>query len=433
MSHEQEINEKRNAYTAPAECDDSFQFTSCLQPAPEKAKERKHGIGAPLIAAVLIILAGGAAFLILILHLSLAVRYDENGFSIQLVRRSISDPIVTVEEPEAPGLPELRSAVGGDRYEWNGATLRMSPVIRGAERGYADIYRTCAPSIGVLTAADGAGRVRQGAAIVMTEDGALIASTHIISEAESITVRLDGTEYAAFLIGLDYATDLAVLKIDAQDLVPAYFSAGENAGPGDSVAVIGNPVGGVVNITDGILSAVNHDFSYRGFPLEALQICMELGDIASGSALVNAAGQVIGIVNMDMASQLTESRGIGFAISMRSAKAVIDELLQNGCVAGRPASGLTVSELPASYAAYYSYPTCLYISAVQEGSSAALAGLQRGDLILAANGEPVETVNGIYAVINGLSAGDELTLTICRDRESMDVTFELMEAAHLMK
>jgi serine protease Do len=113
---------------------------------------------------------------------------------------------------------------------------------------------------------------------------------------------------------------------------------------------------------------------------------------------------------------------------MHEAKGVIDELLMNGFVAGRPSSGLTVSELPAAYAAYYEYPTCLYISSVQEDSTAAEAGLQRGDLILSANGVEVNSVSELYAVINGLRAGDWLTLGVCRDGENGSVSFQLMEA-----
>jgi serine protease Do len=245
-------------------------------------------------------------------------------------------------------------------------------------------------------------------------------------------VTLGDREYDAYIIGLDYATDLAVLKVDAENLPIATFS-GEAVYSGDTVAVVGNPVGGVVNITGGMISAVNPKFDYRGFPLEVLQFGMELGDIASGSALVNASGQVIGIVNKDMSAQLSENGGIGFALSMHEAKGIIDELLKNGFVAGRPSSGLTVSELPAAYAAYYEYPTCLYISAVQDNSTAAEAGLQRGDLILTANGADVGSVTELYSIINGLKAGDWLTLGISRDGKVSEVSFRLMEAVSPVK
>ena len=434
MSDDKDIRQEPNAYTAPAE-NGGYQFCSRLDRAETvyAAKaEKKSGFVGPLIAALLILAAAGAAFCVLILHISLSVTHDENGFSVELVRRQPSEPLLRLEN-QTPSFEEVVQDSAGiaGRYEWNGETLPMSAVSRGSAMSDGQIYAACAPAVGILRSADSSGAVRTGAVIVISEDGALIASTHLVSGAESISVEIGGSKYDAYVVGLDYATDLTVLKIDAQGLETATFSSGETAYPGDSVAVVGNPVGGVVNITDGILSAVNPSFHYRGFTLEAFQMGISLGDVASGSALVNGAGQVIGIVNPDMASQLPDAGGIGFAISMHTAKDVIEELLKNGYVAGRPSSGLTVSELPAAYAAYYEYPCCLYISSVRENSPAEEAGLLRGDLILKANGQTVESVSDLYSVINGCAAGDPLTLEVFRDRKTFEVTFTLMEAAKL--
>lgn len=436
MADDQELKQETTAYTAPAE-NGVYQFTSRLndafeQPKPHKAK--RHSAVGWILAGVLVLLIVGAAFCAFILQVSLSVHHDENGLSIELVRKRNAPPILRLEDagwqklqPDSPAVPNEQ-----ERYEWTGETLHMSPAGRDGALSFRQLYADCAPAIGELSATDAGGRNRAGTVIVMTEDGALIASTHVIAGASSIRVTLGDREYEAYIIGLDFATDLAVLKINAEGLPTATFS-GETVSSGDTVAVIGNPVGGVVNITGGMISAVNPAFDYRGFSLEVLQFGMDLGDIASGSALVNASGQVIGIVNPDMAAQLTESGGISFALSMQEAKGILEELLKNGFVAGRPSSGLTVSELPAAYAAYYEYPTCLYISAVQENSTAAEAGLQRGDLILTANGEYVDDIRELYAVINGLKAGDWLTLGICRDGVNAEVSFQLMEAASPLK
>jgi serine protease Do len=437
MSDDKDFPQEQSAYTAPAE-NGGYQFCSRLndddrEPRPKREKKARSAVG-PVIAALLIILAAGAAFCVLILQITLSVHYDETGFSVELVRKGKRNPIIRMEEPMQGG-PDAHSpalSAGQDRYEWTGETLRMSADGQRDDLSFRQLYAGCAPFMGVLKAVDGLGRSRAGAAIVMSEDGAILASTHVITGASTIQVTVGGESYEAYIIGLDYATDLAVLKIDAQGLPTATFS-GETVVTGDSVAVVGNPVGDVVNITGGMISAVNPSFDYRGFPLEVLQFGMILGDIASGSALVNSSGQIIGIVNCDMAAQLPESGGISFAISMRQAKSIIEELLMNGFVAGRPSSGLTVSELPAAYAAYYEYPTCLYISAVQENSTAAEAGLQRGDLILTANGVAVSGVSELYAVINGLKAGDYLTLGVCRDGETGEVSFRLMEAISPLK
>ena len=437
MSDDKGFPQEQSAYTAPAE-NGGYQFCSRLndadrQPQPQREKKTRSAVG-PVIAGVLILLAAGAAFCVLILQITLSVHYDDNGFSVELVRKGKGNPIVRMEEPAEVSPASQTPALSGDpeRYAWTGETLRMSADGQGDVLSFRQLYAGCAPFVGVLKAVDGLGRSRSGAVIVMSEDGAILASTHVITGASSLQVTVAGGEYEAYIIGLDYATDLAVLKIDAEGLPTATFS-GETVFTGDSVAVVGNPVGDVVNITGGMISAVNPGFAYRGFSMEVLQFGMDLGDIASGSALVNSSGQVIGIVNCDMAAQLEESGGISFAISMHEAKSVIEELLMNGFVAGRPSSGLTVSELPAAYAAYYEYPTCLYISAVQENSTAAEAGLQRGDLILTANGVEVSGVSELYAVINGLKAGDYLTLGVCRDGETGEVSFRLMEAVSPIK
>ena len=436
MTDDKELKQDNTAYTAPAE-DGGFQFCSRLNSVSEEAKPQRaknHNAIGLVITGILILLAASVAVCVLVLQLTLSVRQDENGLSIELVRRSNSKPIVRLEEPLFPRVQPGSSERANDpeRYEWSGETLRMTSADKGDELSYRQLYSECAPCTGVLRATDSNGRERCGTVIVMSEDGALIASTHVIVGAADITVTVGDNDYPAYVIGLDYAADLAVLKIDAEGLPTATFS-GETVSAGDTVSVIGNPVGGVVNITSGMVSAVNTAFDYRGFSLEVVQFGMELGDIASGSALVNSAGLVVGIVNMDMAAQLPESGGICFALSMHEAKGIIDELLKNGFVAGRPSSGLTVSELPAAYAAYYEYPTCLYISAVQENSTAAEAGLLRGDLILSANGTEVAGISELYAIINGLKAGDWLTLEICRNGEIGEVSYPLMEAASPVK
>ncbi len=418
-----------NVFTAPAE-ENPFQFTSRLEPVvepPKKAKKQHSGLGGVIVAVVILLLVAGAAVFAL-LRYSLNIRHGENGFSVQIARRRLSDPILSMTETtDLPLDAEPMQREGNPHYEWNGETLREGDTRYGSDAplSYSQLYQKTAPSVAVLEASFPNGSSRTGAAIVATEDGALIVSTHVISGAESLEVTAAGQKYAAYIIGLDYATDLAVLKIDAQGLTPAQFCS-SSAAAGDPAAVVGNPVGGVVNISDCILSAVNPDYSYRGFCVDALQFAAQLEDIASGSALVNASGQIIGIVNPDMG----EGSGISFAISMCSAKAVINELLQNGFVAGRPSSGLTVSELPTAYAAYYGYPSSLYISAVEELSPAYEAGLRRGDVITEANGQSVNSVSDLYTIINGMSAGETLTVTVFREGEFGTVSFELMEATN---
>ena len=228
MADDQELKQETTAYTAPAE-NGVYQFTSRLndafeQPKPHKAK--RHSAVGWVLAGVLVLLIVGAAFCAFILQVSLSVHHDENGLSIELVRKRNAPPILRLEDagwqklqPDSPAVPNEQ-----ERYEWTGETLHMSPAGRDGALSFRQLYADCAPAIGELSATDAGGRTRSGTVIVMTEDGALIASTHVIAGASSIRVTLVDREYEAYIIGLDYATDIAVLKIDAEGLDTATFS-----------------------------------------------------------------------------------------------------------------------------------------------------------------------------------------------------------------
>ena len=148
----------------------------------------------------------------------------------------------------------------------------------------------------------------------------------------------------------------------------------------------------------------------------------------SGAAVLNQFGQVVGIINTDIESQIQSTGSASFAIPIYVAKGIIDQLLEYGYVPGRPSSGLTVAEIPTAYAMYYKYPSCVYVAAVNESSPAYEAGVRKGDLILSANGEKIQSVDQLYAMINGMSAGDELTLELYRDGDTGTLSFPLMEA-----
>ena len=423
------------AYTAPAEADSAFQYHTCLrpEPVPEQAKPRHGGFspGLAVLALAMLLVAGLAALFL--------VRYDvsflrnEEGFRLQVVRRRADSAAgsLSTGDPVWTAAPDAGLSPPRPNYQWNGATLDLTPSEEGGRLSYRQIYDKCASSVALVKAISPSGEESRGAGVIMSEDGAVIVSSRVILSAESITVTADGQDYAAYVIGLDYASDLAVVKIDAQGLRPAQFGASAAIMPGDLVLVLGNPVAGSVNIMDGMVASVDENYSYRGFPIASVQVTASLGAAAAGSPLVNQAGQVIGIINTDMAAQYPDSGGMNFAVPISAAKPIIDELLQNGFIAGRPASGLTVSDIPEAYAVYYQYPSRLYISAVRKDSPAYEAGVRRGDLILSANGIEVETTDALYAIINGMQAGDQLTLELSRERETGTVTFALMDAAQL--
>ena len=263
----------------------------------------------------------------------------------------------------------------------------------------------------------------------MSEDGFLITSSHVILYAESIRVVLQGQSYPADLIGLDIASDMAVIRIQASGLKPAEFGLSKSMSPGDEVAVMGTSLIGATGIYSGMLTSAVTDYSYRGFGMDLFEMYISLADECSGGPVLNRCGQVIGIVNTDIAHQYQNAVNTSFAVPIHAAKGIIDQLLEYGYVPGRPSSGLTVAEIPAAYAMYYKYPSCVYVAAVNESSTAYEAGVRKGDLILSANGIKIQSVDQLYAVINGMEAGDELSLELYREGDIATLTFKLMEAA----
>lgn len=432
MLSEQENQNTRDAgYTLHGEED--FQYTSRLRTPqdihqedtnPAKRKKKR-----PLLLALIILLILALCTGFFCLRYRIVLRRSENSFVFSVSRRSLGLRISPDTEPALTAPPFSGDLNESGSRDWTGGSLDMHPALNNADSDYARIFQACAPSIGALEAKDVSGGITHGSAIVLTEDGALLTATHLISGADQILVTLGGREYPAYVVGLDYATDTAVIKIDATGLQPAGFSCSDSILPGENIAVVGNPIGGTINLISTVIAGTEADYSFRGYSLSTFRIAYPLTDLASGSALVNSAGQVIGLVDQSLASQLTDDGGLGFAISMESIRDVINELLQNGFVAGRPSSGLSVSELPASYAAFYGYPSCIYISSVEENSTAYEAGLRRGDLILEVNGKEINSVNDLYCIINGLKAGDTLSVTVFRNGETGTTSFELMEAA----
>jgi serine protease Do len=212
--------------------------------------------------------------------------------------------------------------------------------------------------------------------------------------------------------------------------MPAEFGDSDALRVGDRVAAIGNPLGEELRgtMTDGIVSAINRGIEYDGHTLTLIQTNAALNEGNSGGSLINMYGQVVGITNMKMSSSFSSIEGLGFAIPTQSMKDVVDALIADGRVIGRPALGITVGSVPKEAADYYTMPEGVYIESVSEKSDAYTKGIRHGDIITAVNGTAITAADEINEIKNTLSVGDSMTLTIYRDGESHDVTVVLMDA-----
>ncbi|MCR5089837.1 MAG: S1C family serine protease [Oscillospiraceae bacterium] len=303
------------------------------------------------------------------------------------------------------------------------------------ELNLQEIYEKCAPSVVAIAAYEGKTvGYNWGSGIVLTGNGIILTNTHVLEDSDRAIVTLyDDSEYEAELIGADSISDIALLKIDADGLVPAEIGESASLRVGDAVAAIGNPLGESFRntLTDGIISAIERGMSYHGRSMTLLQTNTAINEGNSGGALFNVYGQVVGITNMKMMSSYSSIEGIGFAIPSDTICSVVNALIQYGEVSGRPALGITVGVIPANASEEYDLPDGLYISEVEEGSDARTQGIRVGDIILSVDGTAVTTTAEISDMKNELQVGDSMTLRIWRNGEILEFDVKLVDMKDL--
>ncbi len=298
-----------------------------------------------------------------------------------------------------------------------------------------DIYKKVSPSIvSVLsTSLDVSG---SGSGVIMSEDGYIITNNHVVEGAQQVTAQLsDGTQLQAKIIGRDEKTDLAVLKVETDEkLTAAEFGDSDALQPGEYAYAIGSP-GGVElanTITGGRISAINRDITIDDRVMTLIQTDASINPGNSGGALINKYGQVVGITSAKLSSAGFGSasyEGLGFAIPMSTAKAVVDELIANGYIAGRPSIGITGQNISAERAEASNLPQGVYVRSVDERSKAAAEGLQPGDIITKVDGQDITTMDEINAIKETKKAGDKLTIGIYRmsTGKMVDLTITLTD------
>lgn len=261
-----------------------------------------------------------------------------------------------------------------------------------------------------------------GSGIIISADGYIVTNHHVVENAKQVKVILNtNDEYAAKLIGTDSKTDLAVIKIEAEGLTWASFGSSSGVEVGETVVAIGNPLGMELagTVTKGIISATNRTIEVDGKVFTLLQTDAAINSGNSGGALVNCYGEVIGINSVKLAASGVE--GLNFAIPSDVAKPIIEDLMEVGYVKNRPSIGLIGHDITASEAEAYGLEVGILVFNVIDDSAAKKAGILRGDIIIECQGEKVKTVAELNAVRDRYKAGDEITLKIIRDDDTIDV------------
>ena len=277
-----------------------------------------------------------------------------------------------------------------------------------------------------------------GSGVIVTKDGYILTNNHVVSssdssyyyevsEATKVTVSLYGSEetYEAKIIGTDEQTDLAIIKIEAENLTPAVLGDSSSIKVGEFVLAIGNPLGLDTSVTSGIISALERDITTdNGTAYHVIQTDCAINSGNSGGALVNSQGQVIGINTLKLAG--TGIEGVGFAIPINDTIDVFKQLIEHGKVL-RPYIGISGSNLTENIAQRYNLPVGVYVEDIAQNSGAANSTLKKGDVITKIDGQTITTMDELNSIKNKKEIGETVTLTIYRSGEYIDIQIALTE------
>ena len=285
----------------------------------------------------------------------------------------------------------------------------------------------------------------QGSGFVIDKEGHILTNYHVIADARQVEVTLyNRKKYRAKIVGTDRAHDLAIVQIEAPNLTPAVLGDSRNLQVGQKVYAIGNPFGLSGTLTTGIVSSIRSVREPDGMQIDdAIQTDAAINPGNSGGPLMTWRGEVIGLNTM-IYSGVGQSAGIGFAIPINTAKAVLGDLVTLGRVR-RPALGIRTIPIDPELAAEMGLPADygLLIVQVVQGGAADQAGLRGGteraylgnipimiggDLIVAIDGQRIDDQQALAQIMNNHRAGDSVRMTIYRGKKKMDVTVSLGEA-----
>lgn len=294
-------------------------------------------------------------------------------------------------------------------------------------------------SINVAAAPDMLGETKtgSGSGVIVTADGYIVTNNHVVNGATSIKVYLqDGSEHDAKLIGTDTQSDLAVIKIEAENLPAATIGESSTLRVGQEVVAIGNPLGQLMStVTNGIISALDRTITVEGQEMTLLQTNAAINPGNSGGGLFDMNGNLVGVVNAK--SMGFEVEGLGFAIPIDVAKTVVADLIDQGYVSGRPYLGVSVQDVTYAHGdqndynnpflSGQQYTTRVQVMSIEDGGPAAKGGMQLNDLILKVNETDVTGSSQFISLLSEYNAGDVVTITVQRGNNTVELSIALGE------
>jgi len=424
---------------------------------PEEPEPPKNGGGkkaAKIIAAVLaVVLVGGAS-----------------GYGGAYLANSARDEDSVTVSSDGNGGGTQTTAVTAPQSSNGGGETSLGNLLN-IDSADADtlsneeIIKRATPSVALITSEFTQIGKGTGTGIVLSSDGYIITNCHVIEtsykdyandynpfdnpfsffgggyntqietktvKADKVTVTLsDGSEHEAEIIGSDENTDLAILKIDAEGLIPAVIGNSDDLKLGETAITLGYPLGLGLSASGGMVSGLEKEISTelsngRTATMTLIQTDASINAGNSGGPLLNSKGEVIGITSSKLVS--SEVEGIGFAIPITDAMPVLDDLMNKGYVS-TPKIGITGTAITSAVQRYYNLPvdTGVLVVSVEEGTCADKAGIAEGDVIVAADGKEIADMDALVAAKNAHKPGETMTVTLARSGENIDIDMVLDE------
>ena len=375
---------------------------------------------------VVVIFLGGLVTVLSLMNVKLFAQLQD------LSRKKENDPFSLISETEPteevlsaydPSLHKndngiLPTEAHADSFFLNPSPDSIPNVVQNGGLSLQEIYEKNIPSVVSISCQQNRSN-STGTGVILTVSGYIVTNAHVVDGAQSIQVTLtDERSFAATLIGADAVSDLAVLHVEADNLIPAEFGDSSVLRVGDSVAAIGDPLGEELRgtLTNGIVSAINRDVTTGGRTLTLIQTNAALNSGNSGGPLINCFGQVIGINTLKISDfvDMAGVEGLGFAIPSTTVKEIVEQLIEQGYVSGRPTLGITGEAVSTFYQYYYRMPAGLYITELEDNCDAALKGMEPGDILISVDGNRITDTESLQTLLYNYEVGDTVNVIIYR-------------------
>lgn len=369
---------------------------------PPKKKKMKKGVKALIITACTL-----ASAAIVVGVVALVMSISNTPTKDDIFPDTPQNPFSSQKPPEVSANPD------GPQI-----TAKDSPS--DEENVAIGVYKTVSPSVVGITVYESGVAAGEGSGIIISDDGYIATNSHVVDDSKEsgVVVRLSsGKEYIGAVVGYDIRTDLAVIKIDAEDLPAADFADSDKVVVGQTAFAIGNP-GGLQfsnSLTQGTVSATERMIDSSD-DVKYIQTDAAINPGNSGGALINIHGQIIGINTAKIVGE--EYEGMGFAIPSNTVISIVNNIIRNGYVKGRASLGVTVVECTAYMAETKGVPQGVIISSISLDSAFSDTDVVINDIITKIDDKEITTCDELLNAISEYSPNDEATITLYRPKES---------------